>query len=502
MKVKVERASLTDVACDLLVINLFEGTEVPSGAAAAVDKILDGAIVRLMQEKEITGKKDTITLLHTMDKIPAKRVAVVGLGKIGKFEMNVVRGAAAAAIGLAKKIKAGKVCSIAHGCGCQELETESVARATVEGALIGDYEYAGIGKEEDEPPFEIKEFTLIDRDKDKINDLKKGAELGEVFAAAANRAKDLVNAPSNVVTPDYLAQYAKEKSRPAGVKCEIYDMGDIKKMGMEALWNVARGSEEREKLIVMRWSGGKKGDKEVWGLVGKGVTFDSGGIDIKPGRHMWEMKTDMAGAAAVIEIMLAAAKLKIPKNLLAVVPAVENMPDGKAMRPGDIIGSLSKKTIEIISTDAEGRLILADAITYAKKLGATRLIDIATLTGGCIIALGDAASGVMGNDQGMVDGVVAASKKSGEKVWQLPLFEEYGEYLKSEVAYVSNCTETGMASPVIGGIFIEKFVEDTPWVHFDIAGTAYLRHKRAYLPQGATGVPVRTVLEYLLETKN
>ncbi|MFA4857661.1 MAG: leucyl aminopeptidase [Candidatus Margulisiibacteriota bacterium] len=502
MKIKVERASLTDVACDLLVVNLFEGVKVPSGAAAAVDKVLDGAIVRLIQEGEITGKKDTVTLIHTLEKIPAKRVAVVGLGKAEKFDMNVVRGAAVAVIGLAKKVKAAKVCSIAHGGGGGGLEAEISARATVEGTLIGNYAYAGIGKVEEEPPFEIKEFVLIDRDKDKLDDLKKGAGLGEVFATAANRVKDLVNAPSNIVTPSYLAEYAKAQSRAAGIKCEIYDMADIKKMGMEALWNVARGSEEREKLIVMRFDGGKKGDKELLGLVGKGVTFDSGGIDIKPGRHMWEMKTDMAGAAAVIEIMLAAAKLKIPKNLLAVVPATENMPDGKALKPGDIIGSLSGKTIEIISTDAEGRLILADAITYAKKRGATRLIDIATLTGGCIIALGDAASGILGNDQGMVDGIVAASKKSGEKVWQLPLFEEYGEYLKSEVAYVLNCTETGMASPVIGGIFIQKFVEDTPWVHFDIAGTAYLRQQRAYLPQGATGVPVRTILEYLLETKS
>jgi leucyl aminopeptidase len=243
--------------------------------------------------------------------------------------------------------------------------------------------------------------------------------------------------------------------------------------------------------------GGGSKEKEIIGLVGKGVTFDAGGISIKPARNMWEMKDDMAGAAAVIEIMLAAAKLKIKKNLLAVIPVTENMPDGASLKPGDVINSFAGKTIEIISTDAEGRLILADAVAYIKKLGATKIIDIATLTGGCCIALGDVASGIMGNDPELLEAMTAASKKSGEKVWVLPLFEEYKDYLKSDAAYIKNCTEEGLAAPIIGGIFIQTFVENTPWVHFDIAGTAFLNKKTTYLPQGATGVPVRTILEYL-----
>ncbi|MBU1954598.1 MAG: leucyl aminopeptidase [Candidatus Margulisbacteria bacterium] len=497
MRIKVERKSITDIPCDLLVVNLFEDAEIPSGSCAAVNKVLDGLIVKLMKEGEISGKSERVTLIHTHDKIPAKRVVVVGLGKTKKFDMNAIRTAASAAIQVAKKVKAAKVCSIVHGAGTGKFNIIDAARATVEGTLIGSYEYEGIGREKDEPVFKVKEFIIVERDKIKMIDIRQGATYGEIFGRAAVRAKDLVNAPSNVVTPNYLANYARDNARKVGVKCDVFDITEIKKMGLEALWNVARGSEEREKLIVMRWNGGKRGDKEVIGLIGKGVTFDSGGISLKGSKNLWEMKTDMAGGAAVIEIMIAAARLKVKRNIVAVVPATENMPDGASLKPGDVIGSLSGKTIEIISTDAEGRLILADAVTYAKKLGATKLIDVATLTGGCTVALGDAASGLMGNDQKFVDEVVAASQKSGEKVWQLPLFEEYGEYLKSDVAYIQSCTETGMASPIIGGIFIEKFVEDTPWVHIDIAGTAFLRKKRTYLPRGATGVPVRTVLEYL-----
>lgn len=498
MRIKVEKGSITDIACDLLVVNLFAGVEVPSGAAAAVNKVLDGLLVKLIREGEISGKRETTTLIHVKGELPAQRVAVVGLGKKEKFDMDAVRTAASTAIKLAKKVKAARVCSVTHGAGAGGLNLVDAARATVEGTLIGAYEYEGIGRDvEDNPPFKVREFVIVERDKGKIADLKRGEMYGEVFAKAAINTKDLVNAPANVVTPNYLANYARDNAKKVGVKCEIFDITDIKRMGLEALWNVARGSEEREKLIVLRYNGAKRGDKEVIGLVGKGVTFDSGGIQLKPAKNLWEMKSDMAGAAAVIEVILAAARLRVERNLLGVVPATENMPGGASLKPGDVVTSYSGKTIEIISTDAEGRLILADAVTYAIKQGATKLIDIATLTGGCTIALGDLASGVMGNDQKFVNDVVKASKKSGEKVWQMPLFEEYNDYLKSDVAYVKNCTETSLAAPVVGGIFIQKFIGDTPWVHFDIAGTAFLRKKRSYLPQGASGVPVRTVLEYL-----
>jgi leucyl aminopeptidase len=232
-------------------------------------------------------------------------------------------------------------------------------------------------------------------------------------------------------------------------------------------------------------------------LVGKGITFDSGGISIKPSNKMWQMKYDMAGAAAVLEAMRVISRLKLGRNVIGLLPCTENMPDGEAHKPGDVVGSLSGKTIEIISTDAEGRMVMADGISYAKRLGARKIIDIATLTGACVSALGDAASGVMGNDQELVNSLITAGQRSGEKLWQLPLLEEYKDYSKSEVADIKNCTEQGKASPSIGGLFLQLFAEETPWAHIDIAGTAYLDKGRWYLTDGATGVMVRTLVEYL-----
>jgi leucyl aminopeptidase len=281
------------------------------------------------------------------------------------------------------------------------------------------------------------------------------------------------------------------------MKLEYQVMGreEIKKKGMDALYNVSKGSDEEPKMIVMKYNGG---GSVTYGLIGKGITFDSGGISLKPSSKLAEMKTDMAGAAAVIEVMRVLSKLKLKVNVIAVIPATENMPGGHAYKPGDIISSLSGKTIEIISTDAEGRLILADAITYAKELGAQKLIDIATLTGGVRVALGDAASGIMGNDQKLVDKLIQSSKATGEKLWQLPLYEEYKNYLKSDNADLLNCTESGgKASTSVGGIFLQRFAGDTPWAHIDIGGTAYLEKGIGYLASGATGYGVRLLAHFL-----
>lgn len=269
---------------------------------------------------------------------------------------------------------------------------------------------------------------------------------------------------------------------------------------MEAIYAIAKGSKEPAKVVVLQTKDQRPKTKDVIALIGKGITFDSGGISLKPSKKLWEMKTDMAGAAAVLEAMKAISLLGIKKNVIAVIPLTENMPDGGALKPGDVVGSLSGKTVEIISTDAEGRMILADAITYAKKLGAAQIVDVATLTGGCVVALGDVASGIMGNDEKLVSRLINSSEKTGEKMWKLPLYKEYKEYLKSEIADIKNSADNGKASPSTGGIFLQLFVEDTPWAHIDIAGTAFLDKGRGYLSEGATGVPVRTLVEFLRGT--
>src|SRR3989339_674948 len=437
MKIDVKAASITDVKCDLLVVNIFEGLKVPGGATAVIDKKLNGSIVRLIKSGEITGKLAEVNVIHTQGKLPATQVLVVGLGKSSEFEVDKIRIVASAAMAEAKKIKAKNVATIVHGAGAGGITLPNAAQALVEGILIGSYKYDGFAK---------------------VKAIEAGVRLGRLIGESVNNARDLVNGPANKITPTFLAARA---AKIAGIKVKVFGLNEANKIGMHSYTSVAKGSKEPAKFIVMQYGQGKP---EI-ALVGKGVTFDAGGISLKPSRKLWEMKTDMSGAAAVLETMRLISHLKIRKNIVGILPCCENMPDGEAQKPGDVISSLSGKTIEIISTDAEGRMVMADAITYAKKMGVKKIIDVATLTGACVSALGDAASGIMGNSQMLVNELIAAGKTAGEKLWQLPLLEEYKDYSKSEIADVKNCTEQGMAGPSIGGFFLKLFVEDTSWAH-------------------------------------
>lgn len=493
MRIKVESASIVEIKSDLLVVNLFEGVKKPGGAAAVVDKALEGQLSRMLVSKEFCGKSGEVSIVHTLGKLPADKVVLVGLGEQKEFDLDSARKAAAAAVNAARKLKVKRMASIVHGAGAGGLSLKEAAQATVEGSILGGYEFKGYKKEAgDEGRGTVDEMVVVEKDKAKTKNIQEGAAIGEVLANAQNRARDLVNAPANKATPTYLAHYAAKMAKEVGLECEILDP---KKEKMEAIWSVAKGSKEPARVIVLRTRRPKA--KGLIALIGKGVTFDAGGISLKPSKKLWEMKTDMAGAAAVIEAMRALAELRTKKDVIAVVPLTENMPDGGALKPGDVVSSLAGFTTEIISTDAEGRLILADAITYAKKEGAATLVDCATLTGGCVTALGDVASGLLANDDKLADGIQKAAASSGEKLWRLPLFEEYKEYLKSSIADQKNCTEGRGASPSIGAIFLAKFVGDTPWAHIDIAGTAYLSKSRGYLSEGATGIPIRTLVEFL-----
>ena len=491
MRISVKQGSVANIECDLLVVNIFAGVKKPGGATAAVDKKLNGAITDLIKSGEITGKLEEVNLIHTQGKIPATQVAVAGLGQTSEFELDKARIAAAAAIAEAKKIKAKKVATIVHGAGVGGLTLPHAAQALVEGSLIGAYKYKGFATKKDDSFFGVAELVVVELQKGKIKAIAEGLKVGKIIAQAVNNARDMVNAPANRLTPTGIAARAKKVS---GVKTKILDLRQARQQGLAAYYSVSKGSDEPAKFIVMQYG---KGSPDI-ALVGKGITFDAGGISLKPSKKMWEMKIDMAGAAAVLETMGAIAKLKVRKNVVGILPCTENMPDGEAQKPGDVVSSLSGKTIEIISTDAEGRMVMADGITYAKNLGVKKIIDIATLTGACISALGDACSGIMGNDQELVEQLIAAGKRSGEKLWQLPLFEEYKEYSKSKIADIKNCTEQGKASPSIGGLFLQLFTGDTSWAHVDIAGTVYLDKGRWYLSEGATGVMVRTLTTFLM----
>ncbi len=494
MKIKLECASVVECRCDVLIINEFEGIKHPGGATGAVDKALGGEISKLLASGAISGKLGSVYPIQTYGKIKADEVICVGLGKSGDFDLDKVRIVSDAAIKAAKRCRAKSVATIIHGAGIGGLDARQAAQAVAEGSLLGDYKFKGFKTEieNDEPV--VDELIIVDYDPEKIKSIEPSVEIAKVLVEGTNKARDLVNSPSNKNTPTYLAEYASSLAKELKLSCEILGRDEIIKKGMDALYSVSRGSKEEPKVIVLKYNGG---DGEVHGLIGKGITFDSGGISLKPSSKLSEMKTDMAGAATVLEAMRVIAKNKLKVNVIAVIPATENMPGGNAYKPGDIIGSLAGKTIEVISTDAEGRLILADAITYAKELGAKKLIDIATLTGGCRVALGDAAAGVMGNDDELVNKLIASSRSTGEKLWRLPLYEEYKEYLKSDVADIKNCTETGgKASPSVGGIFLQKFAGETPWAHIDIGGTAYLEKETGYLTSGATGYGVRLIADY------
>jgi leucyl aminopeptidase len=496
MKIRLESKAVTEVKCDVLIVNEFEGVKHPGGATGAVDKALDGEITKLLTSGEINGKLSSTFPVRTYCKLVANEVICVGLGKASEFNYDKVRIVSDAAIKAAKRSKAKKVATIIHGAGIGGLDPKLAAQAVVEGSLLGDYKYKGYKTEKDDDTSNIDELIIVDYDPEKIRSIEPFVEKAKIIIESTNKARDIINAPSNKVTPSFLAQYAQDMAKEQKLECKVLGREEILKKGMDALYNVSKGSKEEPKMITIKYDGG---GSETIGLIGKGITFDSGGISIKPANKMSEMKTDMSGAATVIEVMRVISKLKPKVNVIAVIPCTENMPGGNAYKPGDVIGSMSGKTIEVISTDAEGRLIIVDAITYAIELGAKRIVDIATLTGGCRVALGDVAAGIMGNNQPLVDKLIQSSHETGEKLWQLPLYEEYKEYLKSDVADIKNSTESGgKASPSAGGIFIQKFVGSTPWAHIDIGGTAYLEGSQGYLSSGATGYGVRLLTHFVL----
>jgi len=336
---------------------------------------------------------------------------------------------------------------------------------------------------------------LVDGERANIPKIQKGAGLGEVFSWGANLARDLINHPANVITPTKLAQIALDLSKEHRFKCEVLSLAEIRKLKMGAFLGVAQGSNQPAKFIILEHTPrAKRGGTVV--LVGKGITFDSGGISIKPSERMEEMKADMSGAAAVLATVSSAARIKLPVHLVGLIPATENLPSGTAQRPGDILTSYSGQTIEVINTDAEGRLILADALSYAGKFKPRAIVDIATLTGACIVALGHVGAGMMGNDGNLKKRMIRASEKAGEKLWELPLWEEYNEQIKSDLADVKN-TGGRPAGSITAALFLQKFVGDYPWVHLDIAGMDLEEKGKPYIPKGAVGFGVRLFLQFL-----
>jgi len=495
MEVKVMVGDIVDIKAGAVIVNFFEGMKHLEGDIAAVDKALDGAISQLISQGEIKGKLNEITLVHSLGKLPAARVVVVGLGKQSELSLDKVRGAAGETCRWLRQRDVGSVATTAQGTGINNISPEDSAQAITEGALLGLYLFRKHMTREDDKPSEVKQLLIVGSDKAKIQ-LEKGSAKGKVLAEATNLARDMVNEPANYMTPTHMAEIAMKLAQSHGLEATILDQKKMAELGMGALLGVAQGSQQPPKFIVLQYKGGDSAKTNV-ALVGKGITFDSGGISIKPSEKLEEMKGDMAGGAAVMAAISAIAQLKPKINTMAVIPATENLPSGSALKPGDILTAMNGKTIEIISTDAEGRLILADALSYAKKLGAEFIVDVATLTGACRVALGDITSGAFGNNQSLMDRITAAGTESGEYIWQMPMYDEYKEQNKSDVADVKNVGGR-YAGAITAAKFLAEFINDTPWVHLDIAGTSLSEKDRGYTVKGATGVPVRTLVNLAL----
>jgi len=495
MEVKAVAGDITKLKLDAIIVNLFEGVESPTGATGAVDQALGGLITQLIAEGEIKGKLNEVTLIHSVGKITPARVVVAGLGKEKELTLSRIRGVSAEACRSLKKVAAKRVGTIAHGAGLGGIDAEKSAQAITEGAILGLYTFRKHQTKEPEQK-EIEELLIVERDEGKLAELEQGCATGRIMAEATNLARDMANEPANYMTPTEMAEMARKVAQDHGLECQVLEQEDMERLGMGALLGVARGSRQPPKLIVLSYKGGDP-SKSPLGLIGKGITFDSGGISIKPSEGMGDMKGDMAGGATVIAVMRAIGELKPKINVTALVPATENLPDGAAIKPGDILRAMNGKTIEIVTTDAEGRLILADALCYARQLELSPLVDVATLTGACHIALGDFCTGAFGNNQEMVDRVIRAGEGAGECIWQMPMYEEYKEQNKSDVADIKN-SGGRWGGAITGAQFLAEFVEETPWVHLDIAGTSRAEKDRTHLVKGATGVAVRTLVNLIL----
>jgi len=473
MNIRVETRPKAEVECDALVEVAFEG-EPPQGAAS--DQVKE-----LYDSGEFSGKSLEIAILHRPSGLKAKRLAMAGGGKSAKFNSAELRKLAGAAL---RALKGKGVRSIALSLG-DAYSADEFASAAVEGALLADLEADRYKTDPKKNEKQVDSFSVI-------GGSEQAVAQGRIIAESQNFTRNLANEPANVLTPTRLAERAKEMASEQGLECEILNQDRMRQLGMGALLGVAQGSAEPPALIIVRYKpAAEPATKDHLGLVGKGVTFDTGGISIKPADGMEKMRYDMAGGAAVLGAMRAIAQLKPAIPVSAFVPAVENMPGSRAQRPGDIVTTLAGKTVEVLNTDAEGRLILIDTLTYAQRLGCTHLVDAATLTGAIVIALGGVNVGAFTNNEAFLNKLLSAAKEEGEKMWQLPLDDEYKEQLKSPFADLGNIGGRPGGS-ITAAIFLRDFVGDTPWIHLDIAGTAWLDDAKPYMGKGASGVGVRT----------
>ena len=467
----------------------------PSPSVECADVAVREAAKDVISSGEVTGKAFETTLLHRPPGLKAKRLLLVGGGKAKNFSAAELRKLAGAAVRTlkSKSIRSFAFALPANGTAAG-VSADDAVRAIVEGAFVGNFDPGYYKSDRNDKDEKIDAITIVVSGD--VKALEGALQAGRIVAESQNFARDLVNEPSNRMTPTILAQRAKKMAKEVGLKCETYGADKIKELKMGAFWGVAQGSDEPPALIVLRYDPAGAADKVHLGLVGKGVTFDTGGISIKPADGMEKMKYDMAGAATMIGAMRAIALLKPKVKVTAIVCATENMPSGKAQKPGDVQIAMSGKSIEIINTDAEGRLILADGLCYARQLGCTHLVDAATLTGAVVVALGYVNAGIFASDDQMYERFANANQQAGEKMWRLPLDDEYKEIIKSNIADIVN-SGGRWGGAISAAMFLKEFAEDTPWIHLDIAGTAWMEENKPWIAKGPSGIALRSLVEFV-----
>lgn len=496
MNITVKSGQIQDQAVDLIVVNHFEGMRAPVGATGAVDSRLAGAIDEIISAGDFKGKLNDTLLLYARRQLNARRVLLLGLGPAAEFTLERARQVAATAARKARELGVKRMATVVNGASTAGLDVQAAAQSLAEGFYLGLYQFSPHkSKLEPDAGRQIDEVIVVEIDAQKVPAIEAGVKAGRAIAEAVTAARDLVNHPSNFMTPTDLAEHARKIVEGRPLSLQVLEADDMRALGMGSLLGVAQGSDTPPKFVVLEYKPAEAADKPPLVFVGKGITFDTGGISIKPAEHMEEMKGDMAGAAAVFGALQAIADLGLPQYVIGITPLVENMPSGKAYKPGDVLKASNGKTIEVISTDAEGRLVLADALVYAGRYKPAAVVDLATLTGACVIALGeDVAAGMFGTDEALKQKLMAASESSAERLWPMPLFDDYKERIKSDTADMKN---SGGRYGGVGtsAIFLREFAEGYPWAHLDVAPMTLSERDRPYMPKGATGFGVRLLVQ-------
>ena len=495
MKIQVKQGSLTNTATEVLVVGGYENEKTLAKPLQSLDRYVEGQLASMRKSGEFQGKKNQTVLLHSRGSVPAKRILWVGLGKKEKVSLDGIRQAMGTAVKRVRQTGARSFSSSILGVEAPHLSVPDLSQAMVEGAILGSYRFTRFQTNHSDGSTPVEAMNLLVSDS-QLSRVKSGSRRGAVIGEAASLVRDLCNTPANIMNPRRVVEQARKVAKEPGVKLKVLNRPQIEKLGMGGLLGVSRGSQEPPQFIILDYQGAAKKEKPVV-LVGKTVTFDSGGISLKPAENMEQMKADMTGGAEVLATVLAVARLRARLNVIGILPVTENMPGGRATKPGDILKMLSGKTVEVQNTDAEGRLILADGLAYATRLNPKCIIDIATLTGACMVALGQHAIGMLGNNDQLKSKIKEAGNQSGERVWEMPLWDEYFEQLKSDVADMRNIGGRG-GGMITAAMFLSKFVGDVPWAHLDIASVDWSQAERPYIGKGPTAIGTRLLIHYLL----